>query len=36
LARQRHLSKEKALEAIIAEALGAPARAVRRKRDAGA
>jgi hypothetical protein len=36
LARQQHLTKEKALEAIIGEALGVPARAVRRKRAAGA
>ena len=36
LARQQHVTKEKALEAIIGEALEAPARAVRRKRAAGA
>jgi hypothetical protein len=36
LAQQQHITKEKALEAIIGEALGAPARAVRRKRAAGA
>jgi hypothetical protein len=35
LARQQHITKEKALEAIIGEAL-APARAGRRKRAAGA
>lgn len=36
LAKQRHVTKEKALEAIISEALGATARAPRRKRAAGA
>jgi hypothetical protein len=36
LARQRRVTKEKALEAIIGEALGAPARAPRRKRVANA
>jgi hypothetical protein len=36
IARERHVSREKALEAIIGEALAAPARAARRKRAAGA
>jgi hypothetical protein len=36
LARQRHITKEKALEAIIGEALASPARTGRRKRAAGA
>ena len=36
IARERRVSKAKALEAIIGEALGAPARAMRRKRAAGA
>jgi hypothetical protein len=36
IARERHVSKEKALETIIGEALAAPARAVRRKRAASA
>ena len=35
IARERHVSKEKALEAIIGEALAAPARSGRRKRAAG-
>jgi hypothetical protein len=36
LARERHITKEKALEVIIGEALGAPGRASRRKRAASA
>jgi hypothetical protein len=36
LARQRHVTKEKALEAIIGEALGPRPRATRRKRAANA
>jgi hypothetical protein len=36
LAREQHITKEKALEAIIGEALRAPARTPRRKRAVGA
>jgi thiamine monophosphate synthase len=36
IARERRISKAKALEAMIGEALAAPARAARRKRAAGA
>ena len=36
IARERRVSKEKALEALIGEALAAPVRAARRKRAAGA
>jgi hypothetical protein len=36
LARQQHITKEKALEVIIGEALRAPARTLRRKRAGGA
>jgi hypothetical protein len=36
MARQQHITKERALEAIIGAALGAPAQAVRRKGAAGA
>lgn len=36
IAREQRVSKAKALEAIIGEALAGPARAARRKRAAGA
>jgi hypothetical protein len=36
IARERRVSKEKVLEAIIGKALVAPARAARRKRAVGA
>lgn len=35
IARERHVSKAKALEAIIREALGAPPRTARRRRAPG-